>query len=156
MYFTQAVMADDVYMRMRVSACAAQQGVTDVGIHPDDWTRDWRKVWASSPGWDAAWESAMASGMTDIGLRSDVVTDGQILSQVQAMMPFRTIESHTPEANPLAMASREFVQQQFMPLNDTIWTIIQKLQEITGEQEFPIQQGLGEQRALPMTDSENP
>ena len=147
MYFTQAVIADDVYMRMRVSSCAAQEGCAeDSGIHPDDWTRDWRKVWAASPGWDLAWESAQAGGMQDIGLRSDVVTDGMILSQVQSMMPFRTIESHKPEANPLAMASREFVQQQFRPINDTVWTIIQKLQEITGEQEFNVQQGLGELR----------
>jgi len=120
-YFTQAIIADDPYMRLRVSAAAAQQGVAETaGLDPDMWTLEWRKVWASSPGWDAAWESAQAGNVQTPGMDPGVITDGMILSQVQVMMPFRTVESHKPEMNPQAQASREFVSQSLEPVNQMI------------------------------------
>ena len=94
MYLTQAIMADDPYMRLRVSSCAAQEGCADVGIDPDAWTFEWRKVWAAAPGWSDAWESAQAGGIVDPGRDPLVVTDGMILGQVQVMMPFDHVEDH--------------------------------------------------------------
>lgn len=116
-YFTQSVIADDPYMRLRVAACAAQEGVTDVGIDPDLWTMQWRKVWASSPGWDLAWESALAGGMENPGHSDVVITDNQILAQVQLMQPFIEVSDNEPKMNPLQQASREFVLQVLEPLN---------------------------------------
>jgi len=85
-YLTQAQIADDQTMRVRVASCAAQQGITDAGLDPDTWAREWCRVWAAAPGWDAAWE---ASGSEQPG--ADAVEDAQILSQVQSMMPFTSV-----------------------------------------------------------------
>jgi hypothetical protein len=98
-YLTQSIIADDPYMRLRVASCAAQQGcANDKGIDPDAWAADWRRIWSASPGWDAAWESAQAQQppLPDIGANPGVITDGMILSQVQAMMPFTMVEDHKP------------------------------------------------------------
>ena len=101
MYLTQSLMADDPYLRLRVASCAAQEGCAeDFGIDPDAWMLEWRRVWASAPGWDEAWESAQASGVAEPGSDPGVVTDSMVLSQVQAMMPFTTIASHTPVLDP--------------------------------------------------------
>lgn len=91
MYSTQALMADDPYLKARVAQCAAQEGCASAGIDPDEWTTDWRRVWASAPGWDAAWESALASFNPSPGSDPAVITDGQILGQVQTMMPFALV-----------------------------------------------------------------
>jgi hypothetical protein len=96
-YLTQSIIADDPYMRLRVSSCAAQEGcATDAGIDPDVWTLEWRKVWSSAPGWDAAWESALVGEVVDPGKDPGVIPDSMILSQVQAMKPFTTIAEHKP------------------------------------------------------------
>lgn len=100
MYLTQSIIADDPYMRLRVASCAAQEGCAETGIDPDAWTSEWRRVWASSPGWDAAWESAQAGGVETPGSDPAVITDGQILAQVQAMMPFTRVADHAPESAP--------------------------------------------------------
>jgi len=101
MYLTQSIIADDPYMRLRVSSCAAQQGcATEGGIDPDHWTLEWRRIWASAPGWDGAWESAQASNVQQPGSDPGVITDEQILSQVQAMMPFTSVADHKPTATP--------------------------------------------------------
>ena len=100
MYLTQSTIADDPYMKLRVSSCAAQQGVTDVGIDPDTWTGEWRRVWSASPGWDDAWESALAGDHEpgyQPGMDVAVVTDDQILAQVQSMMPFHRV-AEVPQA----------------------------------------------------------
>jgi hypothetical protein len=112
-YFTQAVIADDAYMRLRVSAAAAQQGcATDFGIDPDTWTLEWRKVWASSPGWDAAWESAQAGNVEIPGMDPGVVTDGMILAQVQSMMPFTYVKDHVLDITPTDQAVKAYVDMQ--------------------------------------------
>lgn len=92
MYLTQSAIADDLSMKLRVASCAAQQGCTDAAIDPDYWANEWRRVWAASPGWDAAWEYALAQDDKPPNYKPGadplVVTDDQILAQVQAMMPF--------------------------------------------------------------------
>jgi hypothetical protein len=95
MYLTQSTIADDPYMKLRVASCAAQQGAADASIDPDQWTQEWRRVWSASPGWDAAWESALANPDKPAGYQPGMdpacITDGQILAQVQTMMPFRHV-----------------------------------------------------------------
>jgi hypothetical protein len=84
-YLTQSVIAENFAMRQRVAQCAASEGIRDV----DSWTHENRREWAAAPGWDAAWESALvdAEPEYDPGADQAVITDGQILSQVQAMAP---------------------------------------------------------------------
>jgi hypothetical protein len=40
----------------------------------------------ASPGWDEAWSSALASGGDNPGRDPAVITDGMILSEVQALV----------------------------------------------------------------------
>lgn len=82
-YLTISLMTDDPYMRARLAACAAQQGASG---DPTQWSFDNRYGWAAAPGWGAAWDSALASGNPSPGSDPAVITDGQILSQVQGML----------------------------------------------------------------------
>lgn len=93
---TQATIAVDPDMMTRVAQCAAEQGAADDGFDPDFWAQGWRRVWSAAPGWDDAWESALASGNQRPGADAAVITDAQILSQVQAMKPFRQVVSPIP------------------------------------------------------------
>jgi hypothetical protein len=88
MYLTQGQIAADADMNTRVAQAAAQEGVTDAHIDPDVWTNEWRRVWSAAPGWSDAWESALAGNNENPGADPAVITDGQILSQVQGMKPF--------------------------------------------------------------------
>jgi hypothetical protein len=86
-YLTQGEIADNRSMNTRVAQCAAQQRVN---VDPDRWTNENRRTWAAAPGWDQAWESAQASHPDDPnydpGADPAVITDDQILSQVQSML----------------------------------------------------------------------
>jgi hypothetical protein len=86
-YLTQGEIAANQSMTTRVAQCAAQQ---QVNVDPDRWTADYRRTWAAAPGWDEAWESSQASHPDDPnydpGADEAVITDAQILSQVQSML----------------------------------------------------------------------
>lgn len=74
-YWDIAMMAQDSDLYGRVQACYAQEkpaGVINMLII------------AASPGWDAAWASAVAGGNETPGRDPAVITDGMILSAVQA------------------------------------------------------------------------
>jgi hypothetical protein len=89
-------------MQHRVAQCAASEGVGDTvdtvsgrPYDPDRWTLERRRTWAAAPGWDDAWEYALnthpddhdaATPPYDPGADSAVITDSQILSQVQSML----------------------------------------------------------------------
>lgn len=104
-YLTQGEIGDDPYMKARVAQCAAQQGIMDVGIDADIWAAEWRREWSSSPGWDSQWESALAR--PDLppgyqpGMDNAVISDGQILGQVQSMMPFHRVGQAQPVDPPV-------------------------------------------------------
>lgn len=97
-YLTQDEIANNRPMLSRVAQCVAGQPGPPVApapvSDPDRWAYDHRRVWAAAPGWDAAWESAKVShpddsdGGTsyDPGTDAGVITDGQILAQIQAML----------------------------------------------------------------------
>jgi hypothetical protein len=101
-YLTQDAIASNVAMQHRVAQCAAQEGVgiggdpaTGMGKDPDRWTLEKRRYWSAAPGWDEAWEYAKnthpddgdeATPPYDPGADSTVITDAQILAQVQSMV----------------------------------------------------------------------
>jgi hypothetical protein len=85
-YLQQDKIATNGYMLARVAQAAAQE---HVAADPDRWTYDNRRLWAAAPGWDEAWNYALLTHEDDPeydpGNDEAVITDGQILSQVQAM-----------------------------------------------------------------------
>ena len=90
-YLTQDEIANNSSMKARVAQAAAQEKIS---TDPDRWTYENRRIWASAPGWDAAWESFKVANppvegepVPDPGADPGVITDLQILSQVQAMVP---------------------------------------------------------------------
>ena len=93
-YLTQNEIANNYSMLSRVSqAVAGQDAGLAAGVSPDAWATTYRRTWAASPGWDEAWESAKVSHPPvegeppyDPGADEAVITDLQILSQVQAML----------------------------------------------------------------------
>lgn len=79
-YFEISLMAGDADLTRRVQACAAQETDGD----PYQWTAANMLDLAASPGWDEAWSSALAGGNETPGRDPAVITDGMILSAVQA------------------------------------------------------------------------
>jgi hypothetical protein len=90
-YNTVADMAEDEALRRRLLAAVAEEQILD----PVGWLypRQWQVV--AQPGWDEAWESAVAGGVPDPGSNEGVITDGMILSGVQAVIQS---EQPPPEA----------------------------------------------------------
>lgn len=83
-YLTQSRIAINTAMFNRVAQAAATEGFAE----PDAWTGTHARTWAASPGWDGAWESSLASHPDpgyDPGTDEAVITDGMILSEVQAI-----------------------------------------------------------------------
>lgn len=76
-----AELANDENLRRRILACAVQEGVEDV----DAWVSQNLITIAAQPGWDAAWGSAREARRYPIGDDPGVITDGMILSAVQAL-----------------------------------------------------------------------
>lgn len=70
-------------MRDRLTACASIEGVEE----PYKWVVE--RIWdfAAMPGWGDSWASGEVTYPgEDIGLHEDVITDGAILSAVQAKL----------------------------------------------------------------------
>jgi len=81
-YLTQSTIASNQAMQQRIAQAATEEGMAD----GDNWTFLNRRKWAAAPGWDDAWESALATDPdADPGMNEAVITDGMILSQIQAM-----------------------------------------------------------------------
>lgn len=90
-YLAISEIANDQWMNERMIAATTQQSyMHTVAINdPLNWTNLNRYVWAASPGWGAAWDSALAAHPDDSayepGRDPAVITDGMILSTVQAL-----------------------------------------------------------------------
>jgi len=80
-YLDVANMTQNGALQRRMSACAATEGETD----PEGWVQTHRWTLCAAPGWADAWASAEASGNADPGADEGVITDGMILSEVQAL-----------------------------------------------------------------------
>ena len=83
-YLEVAAITENGSMNKRVAACAAQEGGEAIG-DPTQWAYDHRFGWASAPGWGAKWASAVASGIPDPGADTSVISDADVLAQLQAM-----------------------------------------------------------------------
>ena len=84
-YLTQDEIANSRAMLSRIAQAVASE---QLPLQPDQWAYDNRRGWAAAPGWDAAWESALVAHPEDgydPGRDESVITDLQILSQIQAM-----------------------------------------------------------------------
>ena len=103
-YLTEDAIASNTAMQHRVAQAAASEGYgtgndpeTGMGKDPDRWTFDHRRYWAAAPGWADAWEYALNTHAPpdpmpdnykpyDPGTDSAVITDAQILAQIQGML----------------------------------------------------------------------
>lgn len=81
-YTDVARMATDGHLRERIAACAAIEGVWNP--HPTKWADDNQWYLAASPGWGDAYAYAVLTKNPAPGLDAGVITDGMILSAVQA------------------------------------------------------------------------
>jgi hypothetical protein len=79
-YWDIAQMSADLDLTSRVAACAAQEGADN----PRQWAADNMLTVAAAPGWGEAWASAIAGGNEFPGRDPAVITDPQILAEVQA------------------------------------------------------------------------
>lgn len=73
----------------RLSAAAAQEQGAGADLDPDApeaWAQAHRWALVAAPGWGEAWASAVAGGNEDPGADPGVITDGMILSEVQALI----------------------------------------------------------------------
>lgn len=77
----------------RIAACVAGENITE---YATSWAARMQWRLAASPGWDAAYASALAAGVKDPGGDPGVITDGQILAAVQALL-MEVTPSHLPE-----------------------------------------------------------
>ena len=82
-YLDVFAMTTDTMLHGRMAAAAATE---DAPGDPDLWVNEHRYELASAPGWGDAWASAVASDNEDPGADPGVITDGMILSQVQALL----------------------------------------------------------------------
>lgn len=81
-YRTQALLAKDTKLLDRITACASTQDVPDPERFA--WGHSWK--FSAEPGWDAAYASAIDGNVTDPGNSEACITDGMILSAVQARL----------------------------------------------------------------------
>lgn len=87
-FLSVAQMVADPVLLSRITGCVALENERD----PELWTQ--RNKWgmAAQPGWGDAWEYAINSNkpLADLGADPAVITDGMILSGVQAINNIRT------------------------------------------------------------------
>jgi hypothetical protein len=92
-YVAISRIANDYWMRERMTACATQQAHlgTVAMDDPQAWVIDNRYIWASSPGWGEKWDYTLATHPDDPdyepGKDPAVITDADILATVQALGP---------------------------------------------------------------------
>lgn len=81
-YWTVAIMKSDSGLISRMTVCAAQEIAVTA---PEQWVQ--QNLWAliCQPGWADAYASAIASNISNPGVNEGVITDGMILSAVQAI-----------------------------------------------------------------------
>lgn len=84
LYYKTALLAQDQDMRLRLTACAAREGVTSP--HPSVWVDMNAWVFAAQPGWAEDYAYALDTGVLNPGRAGDVISDGKILAGVQAVL----------------------------------------------------------------------
>jgi hypothetical protein len=84
-YYDIALLTQDLDFSMRVSGCYSSETLLG-GEQPNGWTNAHIWLIASAPGFGDAYAYAIASGVSDPGRDPAVITDGQLLSAVQAVI----------------------------------------------------------------------
>lgn len=80
----QALLSNDVDFRDRIAACAAVE--VDLGeMHPITWATNNQWTISAAPGFADKYASALAGGINRPGNDPSVISDGDILSAVQAL-----------------------------------------------------------------------
>jgi hypothetical protein len=79
-YWAIAVMSADPALKLRVSACAAQEGIPD----PRRWATDNLPLISADSDWAEAWTSAVERGEENPGSDCSVITDEAIRTAVRA------------------------------------------------------------------------
>ena len=85
-YATQSQLAQDQDFINRCNAAAAKEPMPEEERSPLAWV--YNHIWqlAASPGFDEAYASALVAGIGRPGWDESVITDGMILSSVQALL----------------------------------------------------------------------
>ena len=94
-YLAISEIAQDQYMNDRMRAAVTQQaylGTIPLGVNDaPQWVASNAYVWAASPSWGEKWASAQAGHPDEPayepGADASVITDPDILSTVQALIP---------------------------------------------------------------------
>lgn len=81
-YSSIALMAEDIDLRVRIIACASQEGKRNAPA----WVNEVVWLLAATPGWDSAWDSALIVGIGRPGNMPNVISDGMILGAVQPLL----------------------------------------------------------------------
>jgi len=80
-YNDVAEMTADFSLIRRLTAGAASESIEA----PEQWVQEHKWELTSQPGWSEAWASAVAGENPDPGKDEGVITDGMILSGIQAV-----------------------------------------------------------------------
>ncbi len=81
-YYDIALLSADNDFLDRCTACASTEGEPD----PRNWTIDHQWQLAATPGFGDKYSYALATGIENPGRQESVISDGDILSAVQAIM----------------------------------------------------------------------
>jgi len=85
-YATQSLLAQDLDFIHRCNAAAAEEIPPASPTNPLWYVSTYIWNLAASPGFDAAYDSAIAGGIARPGWEASVISDGQILSAMQALL----------------------------------------------------------------------
>lgn len=85
-----ALLALDQDFRMRIAACATQEGIEMGEDQPPVWAMNHQWEFAGVPGFGDKYAYAIATGVVRPGNDPTVITDGDILSAMQALFPDAT------------------------------------------------------------------
>lgn len=85
-YYDVALLKQDTGFLQRVAAAYAQETPLGTGENPDVWASNHAWDMASAPGFGDAYASALANNNPNPGTDPAVITDGMILSAVQAII----------------------------------------------------------------------
>ena len=95
-YSSIVEMAQSNTLRERMTACAAQEGIDQPAYFID--LNIWRL--SATSAWGASWDSAKASYNVnqnpDFGARTDIISDADILTAVQAIAPVEPLLAEDP------------------------------------------------------------
>lgn len=85
-YLTVSAISADAAMRSRVAAAYAVEQNGSAAVGAENWAYTNAYWWASAPGWADKWDYALNTGNDSPGDDASVITDADILAQVQGML----------------------------------------------------------------------